>query len=582
MRLESLPNEILLELFGFFHAVDLLCTFCGLNSRFNTLLLAHFHHFHLDFRSISKKNFDLVCRQYLPLISDRIISLCLSNDDDTPQQTDLFLSRNLHFSQFIYLRSLSLYNIEFSLVLHTLIEEWRHLSHLTHLNLIDCIIHWRVRSPRLIDEIWKLPKLTHCHISTSGDQHVPLGDPTVTSSSLKFLSINGYLIYTSDLISLIGHTPYLRYLDLHLKNSSDSRALQFSFSSVTVLKITSAGPLQRLTDFLQNFPNLYHLTVKTRGQVDGHGWEQLITNYLFKTKIFQLKMEFPIRSNKEQQVDQLLNSFQSPFWLKERKWFVRCHWYPETESKQVSLYTLPYTFPEFILKTGMFTRSTCPSEDDYCSYDCVQNLSYSTSLSTLRFYNIRHLYLKFPFDKEFWSIVPNLDRVISICLSVCHIDEDSLQTLLKCAPHLSWLTYDSSSSITLNELLTLHSNLIVHRLDLQEYNHWFNEEECSQLTHSSLGKHCQVLKIKIKVRTSILDFIETMTKLCALHVQCQDDDRVNDTGVDEENVQYDDDLDDIFLPRQEELVKWLRHRLSTEFLISRDIKKLNRIQIWLR
>jgi hypothetical protein len=68
-----------------------------------------------------------------------------------------------------------------------------------------------------------------------------------------------------------------------------------------------------------------------------------------------------------------------------------------------------------------------------------------------------------------------------------------------------------------------------------------------------------------------------MTNLPALNIQCQDDNH-----VDEEDVQHDDDLGDIFLPRQEELVEWLRHRISTEFLVSRDNNKLDHIGIWLR
>ena len=131
-------------------------------------------------------------------------------------------------------------------------------------------------------------------------------------------------------------------------------------------------------------------------------------------------MEFVIRRNKEQQVDELLDSFRSSFWLHERRWFVRCHWYPEKISKQAYLYTLPYTFSEFVLNTDILTKSTCPNENDYYSYDHVKKLSYSPSMSTLRFSNIPHLYLKFPFNEEFWSIVPKFDRLTTARLSVYH------------------------------------------------------------------------------------------------------------------------------------------------------------------
>jgi len=438
MNLESLANEMLLELFEFFDTVDLLHAFHGLNSRFDTLLFVHFRHFHLDFRSVSKNDFDLVCRQYLPSIDDRIVSLCLSDDDDTPQQTDLFLSQSLHFLQFIHLRSVSLYHVRSNLIFCMLIDEWHHLSHLTHLNIIECNVDWKGHSPRLIDEIWKLSRLTHCRIRTSDDYYKTLSVPIMISSSITFLSFNGFKVYLQDLASLIEHTPHLRNLHVTFSKEYQSKDLQSPFPSLKVLKITHTGSKQRLMNFLQNTPNLSQLAVKTQGQLDGDSWEQIITNHLPRLKVFRLKMEFTIHGNTEQQLNELLNSFRSHFWLNERRWFVRCHWYPEKASKH-TLYTLPYAFSEFVLSTGMLTRSTCPSEDDYCSYDHVHNLSYSSSVSMLRFFNIHHLYLKFPLNEEFWSIVPKFDRLISIRLCICNYSEASLQTLLQCAPRLSSL-----------------------------------------------------------------------------------------------------------------------------------------------
>jgi hypothetical protein len=582
MNLESLANEILLDLFEFFHTVDVFHIFHGLNSRFNTLLFVHYRRFHLDFRSISRNDFDLICGQYLPSIADRIVSLCLSDDDDTPQQTDLFRSRNLNFLQFIHLRSLSLYHIRSNLILRALIDEWHHLSDLTHLNIIECNMDWRNRSPRLIDEIWRLSKLTHCRIRITAVHYILLPVPTIVSSSLRFFSINSYTACVQDLASLIEHTPHLRRLHIHLSNEHRSQDLQSKFSSLIVLKITNTGPVERLMNFLKSMPNLTHLTINTQNKLDGSRWEQIISNYLPSLKVFRLKMEFTIRRNKEQQIDELLSSFRSRFWLTERRWFVRCHWYPGEVSKHASLFTLPYTFSEFVLNTEMLTKSTCPNENDYYSYDHVHSLSYTSSLSTLRFCNIRHLYLKFPFNDEFWSTVPKLDQLTSVCLCMHNNAEALLQTLLQRAPHLSSLTYDSSSSITPSELILLNSKLIIHRLDLQGYNHWFNEDECSQLSRSLLGIHCKVLRIKVKNRTSILDLVETMINLCALNVQCQDDDCVEDDHVDEDDIPYNDDLGDIFLPRQEELVRWLRHRLPIPYLILRDANKIDHVRIWLR
>ncbi|CAF3657219.1 unnamed protein product [Rotaria sp. Silwood1] len=110
MNLESFSNELLLDLFEYFSAVDLLRTFYNLNFRFNNLIMIHFQHFDLNFRSVSQYDFNLICCQYLPIIVNDINSLSLSNDDDTPQQIDLFLEHGLIISQFINLKSY-LYNL---------------------------------------------------------------------------------------------------------------------------------------------------------------------------------------------------------------------------------------------------------------------------------------------------------------------------------------------------------------------------------------------------------------------------------------------------------------------------------------
>ena len=112
-QLESLANEILLNLFEFIPPLYLFHAFCGVNSRFNTLIFVRFRKYHFDFRSISKKDFNIICRIYLPLIIDQMISFRFSDDDYTPRQSINFLSHNLNISQFKYLRSLTFQCFQF-------------------------------------------------------------------------------------------------------------------------------------------------------------------------------------------------------------------------------------------------------------------------------------------------------------------------------------------------------------------------------------------------------------------------------------------------------------------------------------
>ncbi len=106
MNLESLANELLLDLFEFLNDAHLLRAFHNLNLRFNNLLFDYFRTSgRLDFRSITKHDFNIVFEQYVPLIVDRITALRLSNDDETPQQIDHFLSCGSSFFRSGYERN---------------------------------------------------------------------------------------------------------------------------------------------------------------------------------------------------------------------------------------------------------------------------------------------------------------------------------------------------------------------------------------------------------------------------------------------------------------------------------------------
>ena len=137
-HLEVLPNELLLELFKFFNVPELFRVFDGLNSRLNNLLWYHFQSYHLDLRSISKNDFDTLCDEYLLQIINEITVLRLSNDDDTPQQVERFLSHDNLLGQFTRLRVFSLYHVRSKTVMNKISFQLKHLSTLTHLNIIQC------------------------------------------------------------------------------------------------------------------------------------------------------------------------------------------------------------------------------------------------------------------------------------------------------------------------------------------------------------------------------------------------------------------------------------------------------------
>ncbi|CAF4174645.1 unnamed protein product [Rotaria magnacalcarata] len=94
-------------------------------------------------------------------------------------------------------------------------------------------------------------------------------------------------------------------------------------------------------------PNLCRLTLYMMNfYIHGHKLEQIIRNDLIKLKVLRFEMSiYSLNDIKVELVNELLKSYSTPFWLEERRWFVRCDW--QTCKNIVYIYTLPYAFHEY-------------------------------------------------------------------------------------------------------------------------------------------------------------------------------------------------------------------------------------------
>jgi hypothetical protein len=199
---------------------------------------------------------------------------------------------------------------------------------------------------------------------------------------------------------------------------------------------------------------LCHLTIEAcLMRINGHQWKQIIIKHLPKLKVFRFKMTYhPDGLNcKEEELDRLLSSYRTPFWLVDHQWFVRCRW--NLKLGNIHLYTLPYAFDFFDIDDYCFdilTKSTCPFENDYCSYNSETALSFRSSLndsilSHNRFRNVQQLDLTFPLDSRFLSNILRFDQLTSL-FALCHSksnpdsDLSQLQALIDRAPHVYSLT----------------------------------------------------------------------------------------------------------------------------------------------
>ena len=580
MNFESLANELLLDIFEYFGSIDLLRAFHNLNYRLNSLLSHHFQTHGLDFQSVSKYDFDTICREHLPSIIDQITSLRLSDNDDTPQQIDYFFAQYFTLHHFLHIQSLSLCYLQSSETINKIMLECHHLSNLTHLKFDKCsMLDGQVTSISFVNSIWSLSKLNFCYLDINLGGRDRFLAPTIISSSLEHVYIHKEC-HVQQLACMFEHTPCLRQFSTSIGWSRTREYLTSPVQSIITFKVLFTYPSEQLiTNIFQSMPNLHHLTIDIHKiYINGRKWEEIIRNHLLKLERFRLKMNITVECNinKDQKVNEILDSFRSRFWIEERRWYVRCDWV-ETDTCIVgSLYTLPYAFDTYILNASIFSKSTCSHDNNHWSYDRVHSficqcyLSEERALSYLRFNNLRHFHIQFPISNLVWSMVPKFDRLISLVAS--HYDcnnetcQSQLQYLLDRAPRFASLTFMNClfSPLSIQPFDTIKH--FVRKLDLPFGSGCYDNQHCAVLSRSPLGIHCKWLHIRVDNRTCILDLVNTMNNLQALNVSCNDDDVRHIQST----------------PKEDECINWLRNYLPSTCLITRNSDWTSTIRLWIR
>ena len=581
MKLEFLPNEIILVIFGYINDIELLGLFSNLNARFNDVLSHRWKNYRLNFQSMNKKDVDLICRRSLPNIIDQIVALHLSDDDDTPYQIEQFFSYRFSLRQMTHLVRLSLYQLRSSYVLNDILSQLSRLRHLISLK-IDQIHFGMEETDQFIRIIWSLPNLTHFHIAgTNFRPYCCLPELTIYSSFKQLYMLDSYFTL-EQLAHLLECTLYLVDLSITIFQNSTRHELIFDpflnnlSPSLTVLNI-AFGYLQSLDELKYLFlmmPNLHELKIKiydSRQIINGNDWEQIICDYLSKLKVFHLHMSFSVDryQNVKEYVDRLLNSFRTPFWLHKRQLYFRCQWQQDTnEHHSVSLYTLPYSFPTFDYNKLIDSQTTCLDQSGYWLYNRVDHLSVTPATEKLdiarfpvRFLNVRHLDIGYDIT-SIETICPLvLDQLITLHIySMNNRYQSHLQALLDRAPRLQTIIFEGCHLD-----LLFATNQTVRRLifNEQKYN---DVQECVKLSKSKLFHQCEVLQINLSTHVSVLDLLRKGLNLRTLIFKCRS------------NQSKKDQISSASCLESDEIVKWLKHRLPLGYWIQREND--GQIRVW--
>jgi hypothetical protein len=275
--------------------------------------------------------------------------------------------------------------------------------------------------------------------------------------------------------------------------------------------------------------------------------------------------------NKEEVIDELLDSFRTEFWLEEHQWFVRCDWSPLINNTDALLYTLPYTFDKYNYYQPLCSKSTVPNDRTYWLYDRVHNLQHfyvrrpTNDLYLFRgiFPNIRALSINIPLIDDLWSRIPILHHLKS--LDVVFIRDgdlvySQLQTLFDRANHLYSLTIGINATVQVDfsklKSTSIHQLSFLYKMLI--YTQSFDRVNCTTLACSPLGLQCKILSIEVNNYTTVLDLIKQMPNLQSLTFRIK--------NIDEKSA-------------YEELAIRLRTHLPSAFVFTRAIEKQYIIEI---
>ena len=569
MKFDDLSTEILLEVFQCLDYLDLFRAFYDLNSRFNRLILTRYQAYQLNFQSVTRNEVHLICQRHLPVIVSHVISLKLVDSDQTPDLLEVFLIYNITFDRFYYLQSLSLDGIHSVTLLHQMLSQCQDLSYLTHVSLLQCHFQEQDDVSHLFVHVWKLPYLTHCRIESRFPYEVKFSDQMIIFISLKYLSMGNFCLHSDDLSHLFHCTPSLQSFHGVIQSHSDRVQWRASFPSIVSMKLSLRKICHSIHSFLSKLPNLTRLILKIKDSyLNGYDWKQIIQNNCSKLTIFRLKMDFRFTrwTNAEEQLDILINSFRSSFWIEEHPWFVRCDWISTNLSNFGTLYTLPYAFKEFLVTNTTWSKSTGSIDDEYDHVRTLTVINLRTNLSnnspkcSYDFRNIQHLQLHLPLKDGCWSMIHSFNQLRSLDVVLMEkVSYRSLQILLDHSPYLTSLCLGNYNHLHIIHQLT---SISINRLDFltkNRYKRYFDHHQCDTLSDSSLGRQCRFLLIPLEHRMNIVQLIENMSHLQVLTCQCKDDDSSTN----------------------DDLILWLRNHLPATCSIRRDRLQTSTIRLWI-
>ncbi len=335
--IENLPVELFHRIFDNLDAQTILFSI-RLVCRLFRSVVNNYDRYNLDLKIISKCNFHRLCRLIPP---QKLISLTLYNNEQIPDQISFFIS-NYHLRQLTRLRSINLFGID-ELQLNMILKRIN-LKCLTSFSLHIQEYDGRRRktTEHYLSSIMAQSTLRKVEFNVKNFRLSNIQWPS--NCRIEYLIIN-VDITMNNLSRIISSSPQLHTLIIKQKllTMSDNLNQRSSFPQITSLILKKVDmSINQLELFLSLTPSLIYLKLIGESYVfDGKQWEQFLQVNLPHLN----KFEFYISSRKStdqtrDDLELIIQSFQTPFWIEYKKWFVACEFH-FNQPRQIQTYSIP-------------------------------------------------------------------------------------------------------------------------------------------------------------------------------------------------------------------------------------------------
>ncbi|CAF3496535.1 unnamed protein product [Rotaria socialis] len=483
--LDSLPKEIIYTIFDYFWAHDILYSFLDSSAYINSIILTY-HNYHVNFKSILKRLFDLVC---CSIRSNQITSLILSDDNETPCQSKIYFSL-FPIEEFINLRAIRLSDIE--------------NDTLSHLWMIETI-----------------PKLKRLIVNKFSD-HDYNQENSLCAISFFYLR-NLTLPYCSynQLRQILRSAPKLTSLNISLIISDCTGIDYFAeqhqevpliINKLTISIHTFTRTISRLLfeRFLSRMPYLQQLELNvisggSSNLLEGNQWELFIQKYLPLLFAFNFKFKIINIDRNNYHTENILTQFRSSFWLNRNP-----AWYVTYDINDFILYTIPRFAPHTI-KHSLLSISphstTLPAAQYFTYYNQINELELDANeKSSYQYTNVQRLILSITKIDE---NILDLSKVEFLCVKSISWSLKKLLRIIKTSMiRLYHLKIDFSFSLL--ELSDSDSLAQIRILDLSEFIYSCKKEDYDL---STVFPYVERLTIRI---TSLLQMFYLIDRLMHL------------------------------------------------------------------